>query len=51
MEITFDEVKNRRNIRLRGLSFERVADFEFETALFEEDDRFDYGETRYRVLG
>jgi uncharacterized DUF497 family protein len=51
MEITFDPLKNQRNIKIRGLSFERVRDFDFETALFEEDDRHDYGETRYRVFG
>ena len=51
MEITFDPAKNRRNIRKHGISFERVSEFEFETALFQEDDRHDYGEVRYRVIG
>ena len=32
MEITFDPAKNERNIRERGLSFERVVDFDFATA-------------------
>lgn len=51
MDITFDPAKNARNIALRGLSFERVAEFDFQTALFVVDDRHDYGETRYRALG
>ena len=51
MEITFDPVKNAHNIELRGLSFERVVDFEFETALFSPDQRRDYGEVRIRALG
>lgn len=51
MEITFDPEKNARNIELRGLSFERVVDFEFEIALFSVDQRQDYGEVRIRALG
>lgn len=51
MEITFDPAKSARNIELRDLSFERVVDFEFETALFSPDQRRDYGEMRIRALG
>lgn len=51
MEISFDPAKNALNIELRGLSFERAVDFEFETALFSQDLRQDYGEMRMRVLG
>lgn len=51
MELTFDPAKNARNIELRDLSFERVAEFEFETALFSPDVRRDYGELRMRALG
>ncbi|MGI8770211.1 MAG: BrnT family toxin [Acidobacteriaceae bacterium] len=51
MEVTFDPAKNGRNIRERGLSFQRAADFDFETALVLEDTRHDYGEIRYRALG
>ena len=51
MEITFDPAKNALNIELRGLSFEQAADFEFETALFSQDVRQDYGEVRMRALG
>lgn len=51
MKIDFDPDKNAKNILERGLSFERVAEFDFETALFTIDNRRDYGETRYRALG
>jgi uncharacterized DUF497 family protein len=49
--IEFAQAKNERNIRERGLPFERAAEFEFETALFRIDYRRDYGETRIRALG
>ncbi|WP_301103407.1 BrnT family toxin [Propionivibrio sp.] len=51
MEITCDPVKSASNIELRGLSFERVADFDFQTAVFEVDDRRDYGESRMTAIG
>lgn len=51
MDITFDPNKNDRNIEARGISFECVADFDFESALLSVDDRKDYGETRIRALG
>jgi len=44
MDITHDPNKNNRNITERGLSFDRVADFDFETALYSVDDRHEYGE-------
>ena len=51
MDITFDPAKNERNIHEHGLSFERAADFDFETALRVEDTRWDYGETRFVAVG
>lgn len=51
MEIEFDPAKSEKNIRERGLSFERAADLDFETAVFRIDDRRDYGEMRIRALG
>jgi uncharacterized DUF497 family protein len=51
MDTTCDPAKNTRNIELRGLSFECVADFEFETALFSPDVLRDDGEVRIRALG
>ncbi len=49
MLITFDAVKNDKNIAERGLSFERVAELAWNTALAVEDTRGDYGERRLRV--
>lgn len=51
MHIIFDSLKNERNIAERGLSFDLVRGFDFETAVFAVDDRHDYGETRLRALG
>lgn len=51
VEISFDPVKNEKNIAERGISFERVLEFDFETALFREDRRRDYGEVRMQALG
>lgn len=51
MEITFDPAKSARNIDLRGLSFEEVAAFDFQSAVFSVDNRRDYGEIRHRALG
>jgi hypothetical protein len=50
MAITFDPAKNARNIAERGLSFERVADLDWDTAVITEDTRRDYGEPRLRVM-
>lgn len=50
MRLTFDPAKNARNIADRGLSFERVAELDWETAAAQEDTRKDYGETRIQVL-
>ncbi len=51
MRVTFDLAKSERNVRLRGLPFERAADFSFGSALFSTDDRKEYGETRVVALG
>jgi uncharacterized DUF497 family protein len=45
LEITFDPAKNEQNIRERKLSFERVRDFDFDSALLWVDARHDYGES------
>jgi uncharacterized DUF497 family protein len=39
MEISFDPEKSERNRVLRGFGFELVAAFDFESALFWQDDR------------
>ncbi|MBT9476496.1 BrnT family toxin [Polaromonas sp.] len=39
MKIEFDVFKNERNIHQRSLQFERVADFDFNTAIVQQDIR------------
>ncbi len=51
MRIEFDPAKCQANIKTRGLSFERVAEFDFATAAVEQDLRKPYPETRYVALG
>jgi uncharacterized DUF497 family protein len=51
MEITYDPAKNIANIELRGLSFDRVAELDWSSAVILEDTRKFYGERRYRVFG
>lgn len=49
--IEFDSAKSARNLRERGIGFERFAEMDLDTALSVEDTRQDYGERRLRVLG
>jgi uncharacterized DUF497 family protein len=49
MGITYDPAKNERNIRERGLSFERASDFDFSTATFNTEIR--NGEVRRVAVG
>lgn len=51
MNISFDLAKSERNERERGLAFSLVEQLDWSDAVIEEDDRRDYGERRYRVLG
>lgn len=51
MQIIFDPAKNARNIAQRGLSFDRMIEFDFQTALFGVDDRRDYAEARMTAIG
>jgi uncharacterized DUF497 family protein len=51
MKLTYDPAKNDRNIRERGLSFERAVEFDFVTAHTAVDRRQDYGETRHTATG
>lgn len=51
VEVTFDQAKSDKNIRERGLSFERAGKFDFLTAVYSVDARRDYGEVRRRALG
>ena len=51
MEITYDPAKNLRNIALRGLSFERVVEFDFLGSTYLIDDRREYPEVRRIAIG
>ena len=51
MLIVFDPAKSERNARERGLPFGRVADFEWARALVTEDERHNYGESRFLATG
>ena len=51
MNITYDNNKHLRNIDERDLSFNLVADIDWQSAIIKEDLRHDYGETRYIVQG
>ncbi len=51
MNISFDPAKSERNERERGLPFLLVRQLDWSDALIEEDERKNYGERRYRVLG
>jgi hypothetical protein len=48
--IEFDAAKSARNLRDRGIGFERFAEMDLEAAISIEDARRDYGERRLRVL-
>lgn len=51
MKITYDPAKNSRNIEERGLSFDLVANLDWDSAVIIEDTRKDYGERRFSVFG
>jgi uncharacterized DUF497 family protein len=51
MEITYDPAKNAINIALRGLSFVRAADFDFQSAVIWIDARKVFPEVRISALG
>jgi uncharacterized DUF497 family protein len=49
MEIEFDPAKDQSNIAKHGISLARAA--ELEDMIVELDERFDYGEARFRAWG
>ncbi len=51
MRITYDPEKRAKTLAERGLNFEDAPKV-FEGDIFEvEDDRYDYGETRWQTMG
>jgi len=51
MEIEFDEEKRALTLLMRGLDFARAREIFDGTEYSWQDDRFDYGETRYNTFG
>lgn len=51
MEITYDAEKRALILKTRGLDFDHAVHVFAGTALTVEDDRKEYGETRYLTLG
>jgi uncharacterized DUF497 family protein len=51
MKIEFDPAKSEKNVRERGLPFELVEQFDWETAIVSEDVRFLYPEARFIAVG
>ena len=51
MELEWDEVKRLETLRVRGLDFADVANFDADSLETNEDRRADYGELRFNVVG
>jgi uncharacterized protein len=51
MRYTWSETKNRRNLKLHGISFEDAARIFEGPTLERVDDRYDYGEERIYAIG
>ena len=51
MRIEFDPAKNQRNVQKHGISLADVVDFDWDTALVEEDLRSIYAERRFEATG
>lgn len=51
MELTWDDDKRRRTIEARGLDFQDATKVFSGKSLTIEDDRRDYGESRYQTIG
>ena len=51
MRYEWDDAKAAANEARHGVSFSVAERFDWSAALTREDDRYDYGETRWRALG
>jgi len=51
MEIQFDEAKRQRTLEKRGVDFADAANVFEQPNFTQEDDRYDYPETRYQTYG
>ncbi len=50
-EYEWDAIKSRRNLAKHGVPFEAVNDFDWSRSSAKEDQRHDYGETRFIAVG
>ncbi|HED13961.1 MAG TPA: BrnT family toxin [Gammaproteobacteria bacterium] len=51
MSISYDLNKNKRNIKLRNLGFDRISDLDWDNAWIFEDKRNEYNEARFIAYG
>ena len=51
MRVEFDAAKDKINKGKHGISLARAADFDYDSALYIEDDSQDYGEVRLIAIG
>lgn len=51
MKVEFDPAKDEINRAKHGISLQAANEFDWDTALEREDDRFDYGEVRFVAIG
>ena len=51
MQVEFDRAKDEINRTKHGVSLQAAVGFDWATALEREDERFDYGETRFVAIG
>jgi len=51
MKIEFDPKKSHKNVKERGLPFEWVEEFDWETAITSQDERYPYPEPRFITMG
>ena len=51
MAVEFDPAKDAANLAKHGLSLSEAAGFDFSAAAIMVDNRFDYGEVRFRAFG
>jgi len=51
MDVEFDPAKDAANFARHGLSLAQAVEFDMASAVVETDNRFDYGESRFRAFG
>ncbi len=51
MVVVFHHAKDAKNIYEHSISLRRAEDFDFDAAIYDIDDREDYGEVRWNAIG